>query len=213
MKNDRPAHGWFIKATRKKWLFGGLAVALIILIVATRYGARPPGVSQNDRESAHQRITSPATMQAFDERLSLSMPVGFGPGTDIPLEKFPGEIREKIQKMTQRSAYFNGIYVVVMKLTNARGVKADVEENLHNVFFRSANPPSPTMPKVSSTYLTGVYESGAIRFPAVFGNSRGQMTAVVIKSETEQALWFVSAWGRGEAADLAEKTARGFAFK
>ncbi len=202
-----------MKVTRKKWLFGGIALALIILIVATRYGARLPGISQDNRESAHQRITTPATMQPFDDRLSLSMPVAFGPSTDIPLEKFPLEIREKVQKMTQRSAYFNGIYIVVMKLTNARGIKAGVEENLHNLFFRSANPPSPNMPKINSTYVNGVYESGAIRFPAVFGNSRGQMTAVVIKSGTEEALWLISAWGRGESADLAEKTARGFAFR
>ena len=202
-----------MKATRKKWLFGAIALALIILIVATRYGARSPGISQDNREPAHQRITTPTTMQPFDDRLSLSMPVAFGPSADIPLEKFPLEVRERVQKMTQRSAYFNGIYIVVMKLTNARGIKAGVEENLHNLFFRSANPPSPTMPKINSTYVNGVYESGAVRFPAVFGNSQGQMTAVVIKSGTEEALWLISAWGRGESADLAEKTAREFVFK
>jgi len=52
-----------------------------------------------------------------------------------------------------------------------------------------------------------VRESGAVRFPAVFGNTKGQMTAVVIRSETEDAFWCVNAWGSGKAADLAEKTA------
>ena len=201
-----------MNSTRKKWILGGLILAIIIMFAA-RYGEQLLGKFQNDHEPARLHITSPAPWQAFDERLSLRMPVAFGSATEFPLEKLPVEVRGKVQKMTQRTAYFNGVYIVVMKLTNARGIKAGVEENLHNLFFRSANPPSPSMPKINSTYVNGVYESGAVRFPAVFGNSQGQMTAVVIKSGTEEALWLISAWGRGESADLAEKTAREFVFK
>jgi hypothetical protein len=206
--------GWTkpMKAARKKWILGGLVLALIIMIAA-RYGEQLLGRFQNDHEPAGRHITSPASLQPFDERLCLRMPVAFGSATEFPLEKLPVEVREKVRKMTQRTAYFNGVYIVVMKLTNSPGTKGNVEDSLYNTFSKNVNPPSSNMPKINSTYVNGVYESGAIRFPAVFGNSQGQMTAVVIKSGTEDAFWCISAWGKGEAADLAEKTAREFAFK
>ena len=100
-----------------------------------------------------------------------------------------------------------------MKVTNAPGTKGKIEDSLYNTFSRNANPPSPKMPEISWSYVNGMRESRAVRFPAVFGNVKGQMTAVVIKSETEDAFWCVNAWGTGKAADLAEKTAREFAFK
>ena len=37
------------------------------------------------------------------------------------------------------------------------------------------------------------------------------MTAVVIKSDAEDAFWCINAWGTAKAADLAEQTAREFA--
>jgi hypothetical protein len=197
---------------RKKWILGGLGLVLMTIVV-TKYGEHSLGIFRKDREPTQSHITTPATLQAFDERLSLSMPVAFGTATDLPLEKLPAEARGSVQRMTQRAAYFNGVYIVVMKLTNTRGIKGNVEENLHNIFTRTANPPSPTMPRISSIDVNGVYESGAIRFPAVFGNSRGQMTAVVIKAGTEDAFWCLNAWGKGEAADLAERTVKEFAFK
>jgi len=180
-------------------------------MVAARYREQLLGKFQN--EPARLHITSPAALQAFDERLSLRMPVAFGSATEFPLEKLPVEVRGKVQKMTQRTAYFNGVYIVVMKLTNTPGTKGKVEDSLYNTFSKNANPPSPNMPNINWTYVNGVYQSGAIRFPAVFGNSQGQMTAVAIKSGTEDAFWCISAWGRGKAGDLAEKTAREFAFK
>lgn len=180
---------------------------------AARYGEQLLGKFQSDHEPARLHITSPAPLQAFDERLSLRMPVAFGSATEFPLEKLPVEVRGKVQKMTQRTAYFNGVYIVAMKLTNAPGTKGKVEESLYNTFSKNANPPSPNMPKINWTYVDGAYQSGAIRFPAVFGNSQGQMTAVVIESGTEDAFWCISAWGSGKAGDLAEKTAREFAFK
>ena len=201
-----------MNSTRKKWILGGLILAIIIMFAA-RYGEQLLGKFQSDHEPARLHITSPAPLQAFDERLSLRMPVAFGSATEFPLEKLPVEVRGKVQKMTQRTAYFNGVYIVAMKLTNAPGTKGKVEESLYNTFSKNANPPSPNMPKINWTYVDGAYQSGAIRFPAVFGNSQGQMTAVVIESGTEDAFWCISAWGRGKAGDLAEKTAREFAFK
>jgi hypothetical protein len=69
------------------------------------------------------------------------------------------------------------------------------------------------MPKIDSAEVDGLYRTGALRFPAVFGNSPGQMTAVVIQPGAEYAFWCINAWGREKAADLAEKTARAFTFK
>jgi uncharacterized protein YhjY with autotransporter beta-barrel domain len=122
----------------------------------------------------------------------------------------PVEAPGKVQKMTQRTAYFNGVYIVVMKMTNIPGTKGKVEDILYKAFSKNSNAPSPNItPKINSTYVNGVYESGAIRFPAVFGNKQGQMTAVVIKG-TEDSFWCINAWGAGIAAVLAEKTARKF---
>jgi hypothetical protein len=200
-------------ATRKRWILGGLFFALISIIIAARYGEQLSGAFQKNRGPAQTHITGPATRQPFDQRLSLNMPVPFGPLMDFPVEKLPIEVRDKVRKMTQRTAYFNGVYIVVMKMSNSAGNKAKVEERLFHAFSRNANPPSPNMPKIYSTHVDGVYESGAIRFPAVFGNNQGQMTVVVIQSGTEDAFWNISAWGREEAAHLAEKTATEFTFK
>jgi hypothetical protein len=141
------------------------------------------------------------------------MPTAFGSPSEFPLERFPVEVRGKVQKMLQRTAYFGGVYIVVMKLTDTPGTKGKIEDILYNTFSRNANPRSPNMPKISWTYVNGIQESGVVRFPASFGNTQGQMTAVVIKSETEDVFWCINAWGTGKAADLAEKTAREFAFK
>jgi hypothetical protein len=200
-------------STRKQWILGGLILSLLIIIVAARYGEQLQGMFRKDRGQAQTHITKPATWQPFDKRLSLRMPVPFGPATDFPLAKLPVVVREKVQNMTQRTAYFNGVYIVVMNLTNSPGTKGSVEDILFRAFSKSANPPSPNMPKIDSTNVRGAYESGAIRFPAVFGNSQGQMTVVAIQSGGDRTFWCISAWGRPEAADLAEKTAREFAFK
>jgi hypothetical protein len=128
-----------MNAPRKKWILGGLVLAVTIM-VAAKYGEQLVGRFQNDQGAARLNIAGPATLQPFDERLS-------------------------------------------------------------------------NMPKISWTYLNGMLESGAVRFPAFFDNTQGQMTAVVIKSETEDAFWCINAWGTGKAADLAEKIAREFVFK
>ena len=197
---------------RRKWILASLVLALAIM-VAAKYGEQLVRRFQNDREPAHQQITGTATLQPFDERLSLRMPVAFGSPTEFPLGRLPVEARGKVQKMVQRTAYFSGVYIVVMKVTNTPGTKGKIEDSLYNTFSRNANPAPPNMPEISWSYVNGVRESGAVRFPAVFGNTKGQMTAVVIRTETEDAFWCVNAWGTGKAADLAEKTAREFAFK
>ena len=201
-----------MNAPRKKWILGGLVLAVTIM-VAAKYGKQLVGSFQNDHEAARLNITGPATLQPFDERLSLCMPVAFGSPSEFPLGRLPVEERGNVQKMIQRTAYFSGVYIVVMKLTNTPGTKGKIEDSLYKTFSRNANPPSPNMLKISWTYLNGMHESGAVRFPAFFDNTQGQMTAVVIKSETEDAFWCINAWGTGKAADLAEKIAREFVFK
>jgi hypothetical protein len=200
-------------APRKRWILGGLFLALLSIIVAARYGEQWSGLFQKDRGRTQTPITGPATRQPFDHRLSLSMPVPFGPSLDFPLAKLPVEVREKVQKMTQRTAFFNGVYIVAMKMSNSPGNKGKLEESLFRAFSKTAKPPATNMPKVNSTKVEGVYESGAIRFPAVFGQSQGQMTVVVIQPDVEDAFWCVYAWGREGSADLAEKTATGFIFQ
>jgi hypothetical protein len=198
--------------TRKKWILGGLVLALVAF-VGTRYGLRLPDIFQNRHQPDREEITRPATSQSFDDRLSLRMPVGFGSPVEFPLEKLPAATRGKVQKLEQRSAYFNGVYVVVMKMTNAPGSKGAVEESLYKTFSKNCNDPAPgKMPKINSLCVNGKWESGAICFPAVFGNRQGEMTAVVIISGTDDSFWCINAWGTGKAAVLAEKTAREFAF-
>ena len=201
-----------MNAARKRWILGGLILALVIL-VATKYGKQLVSRFQNDHVPAPLHDTGSLTLQPFDERLSLPMPAAFGSPTEFPLERLPVEVRGKVQKMIQRTAYFSGVYIVVMKLTYIPGTKGKIEDILYNTFSRNANPPSPNMPKIKWTYLNGMQGSGVVRFPAFFGNAQGQMTAVVIKSEAEDGFWCINAWGAGKAADLAEKTAREFAFK
>jgi len=201
-----------MNATRKRWILGGLILPLIIL-VAAKYGEQLVSRFPNHHESAPLHDTGPLTLQPFDERLSLRMPAAFGSPTEFPLEKLPVEVRGNVQKMIQRTAYFNGVYIVVMKLTYTAGTKGKIEDVLYNTFSRNADPPSPNMPKINWTYVNGMQESGVVRFPAFFGKTQGQMTAVVIKSETEDGFWCINAWGAGKAADLAEKTAREFAVK
>jgi hypothetical protein len=197
----------------KHWILGGLLFSLFIIIVVVRYADQLSGLLQKDRGSARAHITGPATEQPFDERLSLRMPIPFGPVANYPLQKLPVGARENVQKMTQRTAYFNGVYIVVMKMINNPQTKDSIEDILYHTFSKSVSPPSLNMPEISSTDVNGVYKSGALRFPAVFGNSPGQMTVVVIQPGTEDSFWCISAWGREKAADLAEKTAKEFTFR
>jgi hypothetical protein len=198
--------------TRKKWILGGLVLVLVVF-VGTRYGSQLPDILANRHQPSREEITRPATSQSFDDRLSLRMPVGFGSPVEFPLAKLPAETRGKVQKMAQRSAYFNGVYIVVMKMTNAPGSKSGVEESLYKTFSKNCNDPAPgKMPKINSLSVNGRWDSGAICFPAVFGNRQGEMTAVVIISGTDDSFWCINAWGTGKAAVLAEKTAREFVF-
>jgi hypothetical protein len=201
------------RRTRKHWILGGLLFSLIIVIVVARYGDWLPGLLQKESGGARAHIIGPATAQPFDERLSLRMPVPFGPVADYPLQKLSAATRERVQQMTQRTAYFNGVYIVVMKMINTPANKESVRDNLLKTFSKSVSPSSLNMPEINSAEVNGVYKSGSLRFPAVFGNSLGQMTAVVIQPETEGASWCINAWGREKAADLAEKTAKDFTFK
>jgi hypothetical protein len=201
------------RATRKHWILGVLLFSLFIIILVARYGDQLPGLLEKDRGVARAHITGPAAAQPFDERLFLRMPVPFGPVADYPLQKLPAEAHERVQKMRQRTAYFNGVYIVVMKMISNSDPKESIEDILFHTFSKSVSPPSLNMPKIDLTEVDGVYRTGALRFPAVFGNRPGQMTVVVIQPKTEDAFWCINAWGREKAADLAEKTAREFTFK
>lgn len=208
-----PSRKLIARGRRQHWILGSLSFSLLIIIIFARYGDQLPGLLQRDRRGGPAQITGPTKAQPFDERLSLAMPIPFGPEAEYPLQKLPAEARENLQKMTQRTAYFNGVYIVVMKMVNDHGTKNTVEDILFRAFSKSVSPSSLNMPKIDSTPANGVYQSGALRFPAVFGNSPGQMTVVVIQPGSEDAFWCINAWGREKAADLAEKTAKGFTFK
>jgi hypothetical protein len=56
-------------------------------------------------------------------------------------------------RMMQRTTYFSGVYIVVMKLTYTPGTKGKIEDILYNTFSRNANPPSPNTPKINRTYV------------------------------------------------------------
>jgi hypothetical protein len=213
MKEARmPRSKLIARGTRKHWILGALLFSLLIIIVVARYRDQGPGLLQKDHGGVRAHITGPATAQPFDERLSLRMPIPFGPVAEYPLQNLPAATRERVQKMTQRTAYFNGVYIVVMKMISNLGTE-DIDDILFHTFSKSVSSPSLNMPKIDSAEVDGVYRTGALRFPAVFGNSPGQMTVVVIQPGTEKAFWCINAWGREKAADLAEKTAREFTFK
>jgi hypothetical protein len=201
------------RGTGKHWILGGLLFSLFIIILVVRFGDQLPGLLQKVRETPRAHLAGPATEQPFDERLSLRMPIPFGPVADYPLQKLPAGARESVQKMTQRTAYFNGVYIVVMKMINNPENKDSIEDVLVHTFSKSVSPPSLNMPKIDLAEVNGLYRTGALRFPAVFGNSPGQMTVVVVQPGTDNAFWCINAWGREKAADLAEKTAREFTFK
>jgi hypothetical protein len=214
MKEARmPRNKLIARGARKHWILGALLFSLLIIIVVARYRDQLPGLLQKDRGDVRAQITGPPTAQPFDERLSLRMPVPFGPVAEYPLQNLPAATRERVQKMTQRTAYFNGVYIVVMKMINNPETKDSIEDVLFHTFSKSVSPPSLNMPKIDSAEVDGLYRTGALRFPAVFGNRPGQMTVVVVQPGTENAFWCINAWGREKAADLAEKTAREFTFK
>ena len=214
MKEARmPRNKLIARGTRKHWILGGLLFSLLIIIVVTRYRDQWAGLLQMDRGGVRAQIAGPTTAQPFDERLSLRMPIPFGPVAEYPLQNLPAATRARVQKMTQRTAYFNGVYIVVMKMINNPETKDSMEDILYHTFSKSVSPPSLNLPKIDSAEVDGLYRTGALRFPAIFGNSPGQMTVVVIQPGAENAFWCINAWGREKAADLAEKTAREFTFK
>jgi hypothetical protein len=139
------------------------------------------------------------------------MPVAFGPSTEVPLdERFTHDMRAKILATTMRKASFNGVYIAVIKVTTP-GIKGDIDNGLWYVFSNQST--SKNMPKIDRRHVDGLCESGAITFPIMPKNQVGQMTAVAIKSQTEDTFWTITAVGTGEAAELADKTAREFTFK
>ena len=195
------------KAIRRKWILQGLAIALIIIVVL--FGE--PILQRIQDEFGQSRVSGPATVQPFDEHLSLSMPVAFGPSTEVPLdERFTPEMRAKILATTMRKASFNEVYIAVIKVTTP-GIKGDIDNGLWYVF--SNHSTSKNMPKIDRRHVDGLCESGAITFPIMPKNQVGQMTAVAIKSQTEEHILDDYCGGDLRRLRLAHNTAREFTFK
>ena len=77
------------------------------------------------------RLSKPPSFQAFDEHLSLNMPVSFDPVTDmpVPVEQLSPETRKRVQKATQRTAFFKGVKIAVFDVTPIPGVVAPGEQH------------------------------------------------------------------------------------
>jgi hypothetical protein len=211
----------YLRRSRSKilWTFAGLFLTLII-IVATLYGGQMLGQLPkflNPVDSAEPQLSSSATLQSFDEHLSLKMPVSFDPVTEMPVEQLPPEARERVQKATQRTAHFNGVAIAVFHATPVPGVVAPgeqyygVQSALDGAFW--SYYPRQTPPKIDWGPHNDDYQSGAISFAAIIGGKAKQFTVLAIASKSDGDLWTIIAGGSGEAAELAGKTAREFTFK
>jgi hypothetical protein len=113
---------------KKTWTWFQKFVAVAVAIAAARYGGDMLGRWQNSRESAGEPILGAAIWQAFDEHLSLKMPVSFDPVTDFPVQQLAPGARERVQKATQRTAFFNGASIAVIQVIPVQGVEAPGEQ-------------------------------------------------------------------------------------
>lgn len=170
------------------------------------------------RQTIPQEITNaPSVEQAFDEHLSLKMPVRFSPETDFPIQQLPKESRERVQEATQRTAYFNGVTIAVTHMVPIPGV-FDAGEQHHNVqsalngcFW--AYHPVQKPPEIDWGPQNEIYQSGAMTYTLDIAGKPDQWTTVVIASKSGKGLWSIMASGSEEAAKIADETARNFVFK
>jgi hypothetical protein len=145
------------------------------------------------------------------------MPTSFSPVTDFPTEQLVKEARERIQKAIQRTAYFNGVSIGVMHVTPVSGVidsgeqYLNVQSALNGSFW--GYYPDQQPPKIDWGLSNEVYQSGTMNFTISIGGKPRQATVVVIAPKSGEDLWMITASGSGEAAKLADQTARDFVFK
>jgi len=147
------------------------------------------------------------------------MPVSFDPVTDmpVPVEQLAPETRKRVQKATQRTAFFKGVKIAVFDVTPIPGVVAPGEQHygvqsaLDGAFW--SYYPRQTPPKIDWGPHNQDYQSGAISFAATIVGKANQFTVPAIASKSGGGLWTIIAGRTGEAADLADNTAREFTFK
>ena len=193
------------------------AIAIFLAIAAAIYVGGMLGRWQSSQTSLEVITNAPAVEQAFDERLSLRMPVRFSPETDFAIQQLPKESRGRIQKATQRSANFNGVTIGVTHMVPIPEI-IDAGEQYHNVqsalngsFW--AYHPDQKPPKIDWGPQNEIYQSGAMTYTIDIGGKPDQWTDVVIASKRGKGLWLIMASGSGEAAKIADETARSFVFK
>ena len=193
------------------------AIAIFLAIAAAIYVGGMLGRWQSSQTSPEVITNAPAVEQAFDERLSLRMPVRFSPETDFAIQQLPKESRGRIQKATQRSANFNGVTIGVTHMVPIPEI-IDAGEQYHNVqsalngsFW--AYHPDQKPPKIDWGPQNEIYQSGAMTYTIDIGGKPDQWTDVVIASKRGKGLWLIMASGSGEAAKIADETARSFVFK
>jgi hypothetical protein len=204
---------------KKGWSWWQNTVAMAIALTAARYGGDLLGRWQNDgRPKIQEEITkAPSVEQAFDEHLSLKMPIRFSPATDLPTQQFAKEARERIQSMTERTAFFNGVQLSVIHMVPVPGV-IDSGEQYYGIQLALNGGfwsyyPDKQPPKIDWDPENEVYQSGAMTFPIIIGGKPNQWTTVAVAPKSGEGLWFITAGGSGEAAKLADETARNFVFK
>ena len=202
---------------KKGWTWLQRLVAVAVAVAAVRYGGEILGRWQNTHESAGEPIVKAPSFQAFDEHLSLKMPVSFSPVTDLPVEQLAQAARERVQKATQRTASFNGVEIAVIQVIPVPGVEASgeqyygVQSALDGGYW--SYYPDQTPPKIDWGPRNGIYQSGAMSYTINIGGKPNQMTMVVIESKSGGGIWTIMAGGSGDAAILADQTARNFVFR
>jgi hypothetical protein len=208
-----------VETSKKDWSWWQKLVAAAIVLAAARYGGDLLERWQNgSRPKIQEEITNaPSVEQVFDEHLSLKMPVKFTPVTDFPIQQMAKEARERIQSATQRTAFFNGVSVGVIHMVPLPGVidsgkqYYNLQSALNGGFWNYYPDKQP--PKIDWGSQNEVYQSGAMTFTINVGGTPSQMTTVAVALKSGEGFWMIMADGSGEAAKLADETARDFVFK
>ena len=134
------------------------------------------------------------------------MPVAFGPAVTVDTSP-PSDVQAKPEIAIRRNARFNGVLVTVTKFSYKPGARPSLEVAL------SRGHPSENLPNIVSLPASDVYEAAAIRRPFRTMGEQCQTTVEVIEPKVGSDCWIIIATGCGEAAQLADKTARQFVLR